>query len=242
MAPVAPAGEAGRIVRTTGERATLNVALLGCGVVGSAVYRLLTEQSADLAARAGARLEVVGVAVRDTSRPRAGHRRARRAAHDRCPGAGHPSRCRHRHRADRRHRARPRPAAGRAQGRASRWSRRTRRCWPPTGRRCTRRPGEAGLTSTTRPPWPGRSRCCARCASRWPATRSAGCSASSTGRPTYILDQMDTSGADFGSALAEAQELGYAEADPTADVAGLRRGGQGRDPGQHRLPHRGHRR
>jgi homoserine dehydrogenase len=31
---------------------------------------------------------------------------------------------------------------------------------------------------------------------------------------------MDTSGADFGSALAEAQDLGYAEADPTADVAG----------------------
>ena len=57
-------------MRTTGERATLNVALLGCGVVGSAVYRLLTEQSADLAARAGARLEVAGVAVRDTSRAR----------------------------------------------------------------------------------------------------------------------------------------------------------------------------
>jgi homoserine dehydrogenase len=58
-------------VRTTGDRATLKVALLGCGVVGAAVYRLLAEQSADLTARAGAALEVVGVAVRDPARPRA---------------------------------------------------------------------------------------------------------------------------------------------------------------------------
>jgi homoserine dehydrogenase len=58
-------------VRTTGDRATLKVVLLGCGVVGAAVYRLLAEQSADLSARAGAALEVVGVAVRDPGRPRA---------------------------------------------------------------------------------------------------------------------------------------------------------------------------
>jgi homoserine dehydrogenase len=58
-------------VRTTGDRATLKVVLLGCGVVGAAVYRLLAEQSADLSARAGAALEVVGVAVRDVGRPRA---------------------------------------------------------------------------------------------------------------------------------------------------------------------------
>ncbi len=57
-------------MRTTGDRATLKVALLGCGVVGAAVYRLLAEQSADLTARAGAALEVVGVAVRDVGRPR----------------------------------------------------------------------------------------------------------------------------------------------------------------------------
>ncbi|MGN6636923.1 MAG: homoserine dehydrogenase [Oryzihumus sp.] len=40
------------------------------------------------------------------------------------------------------------------------------------------------------------------------------------GTTNYILDRMDTSGADFDSALREAQALGYAEADPTADVAG----------------------
>ena len=44
--------------------APLKVALLGCGVVGSQVVRLLHEQSADLAARIGAPLELAGVAVR----------------------------------------------------------------------------------------------------------------------------------------------------------------------------------
>ncbi len=50
---------------------TLKVALLGCGTVGSEVYRLLTQQSEDLAARIGARLEVAGVAVRRPGRARA---------------------------------------------------------------------------------------------------------------------------------------------------------------------------
>lgn len=40
------------------------------------------------------------------------------------------------------------------------------------------------------------------------------------GTTNYILDQMDTTGAQFTDALAEAQRLGYAEADPTADVEG----------------------
>jgi homoserine dehydrogenase len=49
---------------THDERRPLRVALLGCGVVGSEVARLLRGQSADLAARVGARLELAGVAVR----------------------------------------------------------------------------------------------------------------------------------------------------------------------------------
>jgi homoserine dehydrogenase len=48
----------------------LKVALLGCGTVGSEVYRLLTQQSDDLAVRIGARLEVAGVAVRRPGRAR----------------------------------------------------------------------------------------------------------------------------------------------------------------------------
>ena len=41
------------------------------------------------------------------------------------------------------------------------------------------------------------------------------------GTTNFILDKMDTSGAGFTEALEEAQELGYAEADPTADVEGF---------------------
>jgi homoserine dehydrogenase len=44
--------------------APLKVALLGCGTVGSAVLRLLAEQSTDLAARIGRPVEVAGIAVR----------------------------------------------------------------------------------------------------------------------------------------------------------------------------------
>ncbi|WP_314719374.1 homoserine dehydrogenase, partial [uncultured Actinomyces sp.] len=41
------------------------------------------------------------------------------------------------------------------------------------------------------------------------------------GTTNYILDEMSTKGLSFEQALATAQELGYAEADPTADVDGL---------------------
>ncbi len=40
------------------------------------------------------------------------------------------------------------------------------------------------------------------------------------GTTNYILDRMDTEGAEFADVLADAQRLGYAEADPTADVEG----------------------
>jgi homoserine dehydrogenase len=41
------------------------------------------------------------------------------------------------------------------------------------------------------------------------------------GTTNYILTKMTEEGADYGTALAEAQRLGYAERDPTADVEGL---------------------
>ena len=41
------------------------------------------------------------------------------------------------------------------------------------------------------------------------------------GTTNFILTKMDESGAAFGDALAEAQALGFAEADPTADVEGF---------------------
>lgn len=41
------------------------------------------------------------------------------------------------------------------------------------------------------------------------------------GTSNYILDQMASQGVEFEVALRSAQQLGYAEADPTADVAGI---------------------
>jgi homoserine dehydrogenase len=48
----------------------MKVALLGCGVVGAEVVRLLEEQAVELAARVGAPLEVGGIAVRRIGRDR----------------------------------------------------------------------------------------------------------------------------------------------------------------------------
>lgn len=41
------------------------------------------------------------------------------------------------------------------------------------------------------------------------------------GTTNYVLDQMDSTGAGFDEAVEQAQSLGYAEADPTADVEGF---------------------
>ncbi len=41
------------------------------------------------------------------------------------------------------------------------------------------------------------------------------------GTTNFMLDQMQSTGMDYAAALGEAQQLGYAEADPTADVTGL---------------------
>ncbi|MDQ2756741.1 MAG: homoserine dehydrogenase [Actinomycetota bacterium] len=53
---------------STGE--PLRIALLGCGVVGSSVARLITEHGDDFAARVGRPLEIVGIAVRRAGRDR----------------------------------------------------------------------------------------------------------------------------------------------------------------------------
>lgn len=50
----------------------MKVALLGGGVVGSQVARLISVEATDLSARSGAPIEIVGVAVRDLSKVRPG--------------------------------------------------------------------------------------------------------------------------------------------------------------------------
>ncbi len=56
--------------KTQSAKPTIRVALLGCGVVGSSVARMLTENADDLAARIGAPVELVGIAVRRIGKDR----------------------------------------------------------------------------------------------------------------------------------------------------------------------------
>jgi len=51
---------------------TLKVGMLGCGVVGSQIARLLVENKSDLTSRAGANLELVKIAVKNISTKREG--------------------------------------------------------------------------------------------------------------------------------------------------------------------------
>ncbi len=87
-------------------RSSVRVALLGSGVVGSQVVRLLTENAAELTARVGAPLELVGVAVRHPER----HRRARppSCVTDDAAALVARDRRRRRRRGDGRHRSGPR--------------------------------------------------------------------------------------------------------------------------------------
>ena len=61
------------------------------------------------------------------------------------------------------------------------------------------------------------------------------------GTTNFILTKMDETGAGFADALAEAQALGYAEADPTADVEGYDAAAKAAILAGSRLPHPGHR-
>ncbi len=51
---------------------TIKVGILGCGTVGSEVARLIESDKSDLSARSGATLEVVAIGVRDSAKVRAG--------------------------------------------------------------------------------------------------------------------------------------------------------------------------
>jgi homoserine dehydrogenase len=205
-------------LRATGDRAALKVALLGCGVVGSAVYRLLAEQSADLAARAGAALEVVGVAVRDIGAGRAVTVDPQLLSTDAAAlvtrpdvdivieliGGIEPARSLLLAALD----------AGKSVVTANKALLATDRAILHEAARRNEadiyyEAAVAGAIPLLRP--------LRESLAGDEVRRVLGIV---NGTTNYILDEMDTSGADFGTALAEAQALGYAEADPTADIAG----------------------
>lgn len=70
MAGVATARRYAWTVRNNDKPQSLRVALLGCGVVGGEVARLLTRDADEIAQRVGARLELVGIAVRRLGKDR----------------------------------------------------------------------------------------------------------------------------------------------------------------------------
>jgi homoserine dehydrogenase len=205
--------------RQPGDRAPLKVALLGCGVVGSQVYRLLTEQSADLQARAGAPLQIVGVAVRDPGRSREvavpdellttdGADLVTRPDVDiviELIGGIEP--------------ARELLLAALKAGKSVITANKALVASHRAVLHRTAEEGGAGLYYE------------ASVAGAIPLLRPLRESLAGdevrrilgivNGTTNFILDRMDSSGADFSAALAEAQSLGYAEADPTADVAGF---------------------
>ena len=205
--------------RRAGDRSPLRVVLLGCGVVGSQVYRLLTEQSADLQARAGAPLQVVGVAVRDPDRPRQvavdpgllttdGMDLVTRPDVDiviELIGGIEP--------------ARTLLLAALKSGKSVVTANKALVAADRAVLHRTAREAGADLYYE------------AAVAGAIPLLRPLRESLAGdevrrvlgivNGTTNFILDRMDSSGADFSAALAEAQSLGYAEADPTADVAGF---------------------
>jgi homoserine dehydrogenase len=197
----------------------LNVAVLGCGVVGSQVVRLLTEQSGDLAARVGAPVQLVGVGVRRIDAPRdvevpdgllTTDSAALVARGDvdvvvEVIGGIEPARSlilaalesgASVVTANKALLAEDGPTLFEAAEKA--------------GRDLYYEAAVAGAIPILRP--------LRESLAGDRVTRVLGIV---NGTTNYILDKMDSTGAGFEEALEEAQSLGYAEADPTADVEGF---------------------
>ena len=197
----------------------LRVALLGCGVVGSQVVRLLREQAADLTARIGAPVEVIGIAVRRPQRPRAAGIDRALLTTDAAElvtrpdtdivieviGGIEP--------------ARSLLLAAMKAGKSVVTANKALLAEDGAAVHGAAREYGADLYYE------------AAVAGAIPLLRPLRESLAGdevhrvlgivNGTTNYILDKMDTSGAGFADALEEAQGLGYAEADPTADVEGF---------------------
>ena len=198
---------------------TLKVALLGCGVVGTDVARLLTEQADDLALRVGARLELAGIAVR-----RVGHRRS--AAIDRSLLTADPLALATRPDVDivvevigGIEPARSLLLAALKDGKPV-----------VTANKALLAENGAEIYGAARE-YGADLYYEASVAGAIPLLRPLRESLAGdtvhrvlgivNGTTNFILDRMDSSGAGFAESLEEAQALGYAEADPTADVEGF---------------------
>lgn len=196
----------------------LKVALLGCGVVGSEVARIMTTHADDLAARIGAPVELAGVAVRRPDKVRAGipaelittdaTALVKRGDIDvvvEVIGGGEPARTlittAFAHGAS----VVSANKALLAQDGASLYA-----AAQEHGQDLYYEAAVAGAIPLIRP--------LRESLAGDKINRVMGIV---NGTTNFILDKMDTSGAGYSEALDEATALGYAEADPTADVEGF---------------------
>jgi homoserine dehydrogenase len=197
----------------------LKVALLGCGTVGSEVFRLLGEQATDLAARSGGPLEVAGVAVRRLNRPRAVDVPAALLTTDAMGLATSPETDIVVEVIGGIEPARSLLLAALKAGKQVVTANKALLAEDGATLAEAARAGGADLYYE------------ASVAGAIPLLRPLRESLAGdavrqvlgivNGTTNYILDRMDSSGASFTEALEEAQALGYAEPDPTADVEGF---------------------
>jgi homoserine dehydrogenase len=198
---------------------TLKIALLGCGSVGSQVARLLREHADDLALRTGARLELAGIAVRRPQHPRD-------AAIDRSLLTADAMELATRPDID----VVVEVIGGIEPARSLLLSAMKSGKSVVTANKALLAEDGAELHGAAREHGVDLYYEAA-VAGAIPLLRPLLESLSGdtihrvlgivNGTTNYILDRMDTSGAGFAEALEEAQNLGYAEADPTADVEGF---------------------
>jgi homoserine dehydrogenase len=196
----------------------LRIALLGCGSVGSHVARLLSEQAADLAARAGGPLEIAGIAVRRPELARIDGVDASLLTGDAVAlvtrpdvdivveviGGIEPARSLVLGALD----------AGRSVVTAN------KALLASDGAALHKAASANGVDLYYEAAVAGAIpllRALRESLAGDTVTRVLGIV---NGTTNFILDRMDSAGAEFGPALAQAQQLGYAEADPTADVQG----------------------
>lgn len=200
----------------TSDNRTLRVALLGCGNVGSQVARILLEDADNLAARIGARLELTGIAVRSIDAPREADLPKELFTTDaeslvegadiviELMGGIEPARTLILRAIDHGATVVSGNKALLAQDGPTLYERAD-----AAQVQLSYEAAVAGAIPILRPIRDSLS------GDR--ITRVLGIV---NGTTNYILDQMDSTGAQFADALADAQRLGYAEADPTADIEG----------------------
>ncbi len=198
------------------ELPALRVAVLGAGTVGTEVLRLIDEQGEDLAHRVGARLEVTGVAVRDLSRDRRPNVPAELLTADASAlvrqadlvievmGGIEPARSLLLEAMSHGASVVTANKALLAQDGAALYE-----AADTHGVDLYFEAAVAGAIPLVRPVRESLA-----------GDRIQRVLGIVNGTTNYILDAMTRSGAGFDDALATAQELGYAEADPTADVQG----------------------